>query len=136
MRSPRWLLLGCLVLLAGCLSGDGRRRYSIEGEVRLDGAPLPEGTIIFQPVTGDHDADVGQITAGKFALMATEGEKKVAVKATKLVTDTKEPSALGGPPSPITVSLIPPEYDRDTILRAKVTRAGPNTFVFEVKSKE
>jgi hypothetical protein len=110
-------------------------RYPIEGEVRLDGQPLADGTIIFQPVAGDHDADVGQIKDGNFALKATAGEKKVAVKATKLVPST-EPSALGGPPSPVTVSLIPPKYDRETILRETVAPGGANKFVFELKSQE
>jgi hypothetical protein len=125
-----------LLLLFGCTAGDGRKRYPIEGEVQLNGEPLADGTIIFQPASGDHDADVGQIIAGKFALLATAGNKKVAVKGTKLVTDTKEPSALGGPPSPVTVSLIPAKYDRDTILRAEVKPQGPNRFVFDLTSAE
>jgi hypothetical protein len=137
MSLRRWSV--ALVVLAhvagsvGCRSGDGRARYAVDGEVTLDGQPLAEGTVVFYPTTGDHDADTASIVNGKFSVMTTEGTKRVEIDASTL-SDKTEPSAIDGKPVRVRISLIPPRYNHESTLTATVDPRPQNRVRFELSS--
>jgi hypothetical protein len=74
MRRVRWLAAG-LLLLAGCGSGASTAR--VEGIVTLDGKPLPDIRVAFQPANKDSEtAGVGSHgltdSSGKFVLSMSD----------------------------------------------------------------
>jgi hypothetical protein len=61
-----------LILLTGC--GQGDNRQAVHGTVTLDGKPLPEGVIRFQPAPGvDGNTSGGPILNGRFDIPAAKG---------------------------------------------------------------
>ena len=43
------LLVGSVLALSGCSSGDGQERYRVSGDVKFDGQPIPFGEVLFTP---------------------------------------------------------------------------------------
>jgi hypothetical protein len=124
------LLVGCWV---GCGGGDPNGRVKISGQVRLDGQPLKEGSILFQPLGPDKTTMTGAAIAnGTFSLDAKDGavpgEYQVAIEA----SDSEHPqkNSLG-------MTIFPPlileKYNTKTELKVTVTAAGPNEFKFDLE---
>jgi hypothetical protein len=77
VKLPRLLHLtsvGCLLaLLSGCSGGDPDR-VAVAGQVQVDGAPLPRGTVQFIPDAGTPGpAVVAEVVAGRFELPRDQG---------------------------------------------------------------
>ena len=118
-----------MTLFSGC--GDsGPKRYPVSGDVTWEGAPLPDGDIIFEPTDGGVP-DHGKIVEGKFDLRATAGAKKVSIMATKAAAEV-DPS-MGAAPQ---VSYIPLRYNAQSELTATVDPEGENRFTFALTEKE
>ena len=64
---------GLLLLVSGCGEGNTLGRHPISGTVTLDGAPLPQGNIAFQPTSGGATSSGATITAGKYSMDAAKG---------------------------------------------------------------
>lgn len=128
MRTSFALLLVLLVSFgaAGC-SDDGFAEVS--GSVTLDGAPLPEGEILFIAPDNGSAPTAGKITNGRFTVRASYGTKKVQINATR---DTGRKEIDGWP---IRESIIPEEYNSRTGLTADVQSGGRNEFTFDLKMK-
>lgn len=124
----RVLIVAALVGFAGC--GDsGPAPAPVTGIVTLDGEPLAEGTVYFKtPSTGA--VDPLEVKAGKFSGTALEGERRVEVNAyrTKIV-------GTGAMTGEVKENRVAPRFNTDSTLTATVTRKGPNSFEFAVKSK-
>jgi len=124
-------LLAAGLGLAGCNAGAQTEppRYPVSGTVTLDGAPLAEGKVNF--ISPDQGAiDSLDIREGKFAGQAQAGDRRVEINAYRVEIANKD-----GMTSESQTELIPPEYNKQSKLTATVTREGPNTFTFDVKSK-
>ena len=71
-----WYLLGTL-LLAGCDGGgDELQRFRVTGKVTFRGEPVPKGTVLFRPDTGQGNAGPGtsaEIVDGYYETMAEQG---------------------------------------------------------------
>lgn len=115
-----------LVLLAGC---GGPTQSEVSGTVLMDGAPLPEGEIIFAAPDNKTTPEAGTIKDGKYSLKVLPGSKKVQIKASRQV----------GKPDPVMgmaakEAMIGPEFNDQTTLSAEI-KAGKNEGVdFQVKA--
>ena len=123
-----WLLL-VLLTIGGCGGETGPEKYTVSGQVTLDGEPLKEGSITFHSVEKGGDSSAGPITLGEYSLTSSVGAKKVEVTANRHVPDKKD--ALG---MPVTEQYIPKQYNSQTTLTAEVEK-GANTADFDLKSK-
>ena len=122
-----------LALAAGCGSSDAA---TVEGTVTLDGQPLKEGTISFEPVdptTGGTGG--GVIKDGKFtATNVPVGEMKVRISAPKVVGKRKAYNTPDSPTVDITEELLPAKYNTSTELKIAVKKGGQKEK-FELSSK-
>lgn len=131
-RNPLALGMVCL-LLVGCSSGTSGlpepERFPVSGSVTLNGAPLASGLIYFKTVqTGATDSV--DIKEGKFDGRAQAGDRRVEVCAYEPIpSQGNDPMAADRQKN-----LIPPKYNVESELTAKVTREGPNQFSFELSS--
>jgi len=139
--------LGVIALVAiisgGCgePGGDGLPREPISGTVNLDGKPLANGTIQFQPASqAEGIAAGGMIVDGRFEVRKAEGpvpgKYKVQIDS---LDEARPPLAEGELPGAIEVPkrrtrrMIPPRYNSQTELIAEVKPGVPNTFPFDLK---
>jgi hypothetical protein len=120
-----------LVFLGMWLGGCGEAqplRVPVSGVVRLDGDPLPDGTIYFVGQDG-LGPDGGPIVAGQFSIKVRPGAKRVEIRSLRQV----EPPP--PPPKSAWQNYLPLRYNSDTTLTAEVTATGPNHFEFPLESK-
>ena len=135
-------LLPILALLAlvtiGC-SGSTGARLPVSGAVSLDGNPLSGGWIHFRPIS-EGPSSAAEIHAGKFAIAATNGlvpgtyrveiefqkptGKTIRVNTGEQIEEIEE-----------TRQIIPPQYNRQSVLTAEIQAQGENALTFELKSK-
>lgn len=134
-----YLLVVLLTIsFTGC--GGGPAPVGVSGTVTLDGEPLPEGTISFEPVsqTAGQRRDA-MIENGAFVLPAEEGvlpgmEFKVEIKSFR-TTGRKYPNANAGASYDEVVQIIPAEYNTATTLRATISEDEQlNSFRFDLAS--
>lgn len=144
VRLGAFLLGFGILFLAGC-GGEGNSlgRKAISGNVTLDGKPLAEGAIRFEPMknlSGSAPATTsgGMIKDGKYSLPTDQGLPAglyaVSITASAPVPPLapgEDPMKLGTLPPP--KSLIPPRYNTNTELTAEVTDQT-TTFNFELES--
>lgn len=125
------LVTGCVLCLCGCVES-GPRYYSVSGSVTLDGAPLPEGNILFTPTDTSLQQEPGTIKDGKYTLKALEGSKRVEISASKIIPGSRTRGA-GGEPVP--EEYLPSRYNMQSTLTAEVKKSGENVFSFQLESK-
>lgn len=131
-----------LVTLSGCGGASGPARSSISGTVKLDGAPLAEGTISFIPTGPKGGPSSGApIANGKYTIAAaggpTAGDQKVEIhslKKTGKQIPVAPPAVSATGTVDETVEAIPAKYNSATTLTQTV-KAGHNTFDFDLKSQ-
>ncbi len=134
MRLLNMLALGILcLLLAGCHQASGLpepQRFPVRGTVTLDGKPLASGVIYFKTVqTGA--LDNAEIKDGQFEGKAQVGDRRVEICS----YETLPPKADDPMATAIQRNTIPPKYNLESTLTAKVTQEGPNEFRFELSSR-
>jgi hypothetical protein len=98
LSSARWGCAGVVfaaVLAAG--PGCGTGEAVVSGEVVLDGQPVENGTITFEPADRDGPTMGGPIAGGRYEVHGPPGKKKVLVTAFRL-TGKKVPVNLPGTP--------------------------------------
>jgi hypothetical protein len=135
-------LLLCMAGLAlGC--GDSRRVGTVSGKVTLDGQPLADARINFQPIGDAKNTGIGSFgktdANGQYSLTlidekaqgAIVGKHRVMIRAI-----TGQPDLEGGKdpdrPSP---DRVPPEYNMQSTLTFEV-KPGHNTKDWELFSKK
>ena len=147
------LLLTAFAFVAGCPRNSGPRVYLVTGKVTLDGDPLPEASIYFDPVTQDGSAISAsgktnadgvyliQTATGKPDGGTTPGDYKVYFSKMKVEWDGKSylPNPGGDPiKDSRAVNMLPVTYTRSrtTPCSATVTTdKDRNVFDFDIKSK-
>jgi hypothetical protein len=126
-------LIGFTVWFTAC-GPSGPKMYPVSGTVNWNGAPLPEGDIVFMPATPGDVEDAGKIKAGKFAFEARPGSKKVKILATR--GEGPVDPQMGMQPQ---VMYIPPKYSSGELTELKATveestgKDGKNVFPFDLK---
>jgi hypothetical protein len=140
------LTAGLALSIVGCggAEADTRPHQAISGEVTLDGAPLQQGQITFEPKSkADGVGAFSKISDGRFSVSRNEGPVPggyfVRIEAidpsTVPATAPRKPGEPKqfDPPSP--KSLIPAQYNTETELDAEVKADSSNTYKFELSSK-
>ena len=134
--------LGALAITAGCGESDPLGRRPVSGTVTLDGQPLADGTVSFQP-TGEGTTSSGAvIAAGKYAIARDrglpQGKYRVVINAIKPGTGMtlpagKMPGEEVGTPQ---VELIPAEWNTKSQHVVEVSSAGAANFTHEIVTKK
>ncbi|WP_417383068.1 hypothetical protein [Gimesia sp.] len=101
----------------------------VKGTVSLDGATIPAGDIIFEPVDGMGPAGAGQILDGKFIFQCPVGPKKVIISASRKTG--KKGKDFG---EDIMESYIPAKFNTESELQEKVSKDSENEFHFTLKT--
>jgi hypothetical protein len=117
-----------LLVLVGC----GPAGHTVKGTVSFDGAPVPDGTIVFQPKDTTIAPDSGPIKDGKYSLIVKPGQHNVEIRASKLMplpAGTK--GAMGE--TELHQEYIPEKYNAKTELSADISGAKEQNF--DLKSK-
>jgi len=134
--------LGLAAVSSGCGPSDPLGRRAISGAVTLDGTPLTDGTISFQPAEHGATSSGALISQGKYAISRDKGlppgKYRVAVNAAKPGTGMTLPEGkmpgeeVGTPP----VELIPPEWNTKSQNIIEVKASGPAKFTHEIVTKK
>lgn len=115
---------------AGCGS-DGPERGIVTGKVTLDGEPLPDADIVFQPEDGSPSLGVTD-ERGRYDLMYTR-DKRGAMLGEHVVQITTPTSATDAQGNSVRVpQKVPPEYNARSQLTREV-KPGRNKFDFNLK---
>ncbi len=126
------LLISCLVLLVGC---SGKPEHPdvgrVSGVVTLDGQPLAEATIMFQPANG-RASQATTDSAGKYSLIYLDGVPGAMLGTHTVIIRTEIPGEDGQPP--IAKEKLPKKYHDRTELTAEV-KPGSNTHNFPLTSQ-
>ncbi len=131
MAVLRLLVIALICVLPSLLSGCGKPEFeTVTGTVTFDDQPVPEGDIIFQPADPKYGPDAGKIIDGKFTLQVRPGNRKVIIRATRLV-----PGKVGPMGEDAHEDYIPEQYNEKTTLTADVNSGAKNEFTFALKSK-
>ena len=116
------IVVVCL-LAAGCGGrGDIGR---VSGTVTLDGAPLAEALVTFQPTAGGPPSRAWTDASGRYELRYSrtrDGAKEGDHEVTITTLDKGNPDA--DPPRPPRPEQVPDCYNRRTTLTAHVVRGG------------
>jgi hypothetical protein len=126
-----------LLLFAGC--GSRSDRLAVSGAVKLDGAPLDEGSIrLTSTGNGKLFASGAMIENGKFHVPQEKGLPPGTYRVEISSPDTKAPlvvykGAPGEPALPPTApERIPPEYNSNSKQTIEVTKDGENQYKFDI----
>jgi hypothetical protein len=130
-------LAACLLVgVAGCSAGP--ELTSVSGVVRVDGEPMPRGTISFFPADGNRGPSAGAgIVDGRYEIEAEKGVKigrnRVEIVGYRPTGRTITVKGVGGMPTVVDENfpLAGPEYNRETTLTAEIRR-GHNVRDFEL----
>jgi hypothetical protein len=131
-------LLFCLT--AGCGSSDGLNRQAMTGRVTLDGQPLKNGAILFEPATQQSGTAVGAtIREGSFMISKDQGAIPGSYRVRIYASSEKQaPPAKGQTertPRPM-IERLPAQYNAQTQLRADVAVKPINKYRFDLDSGE
>jgi hypothetical protein len=121
-----------LLTLVGC-SGDGK--HHLQGQVKLDGKPLVDGTIEFFPAAGDGPTASAIIKEGAYALTIPPGSKIVKIEGFEKIGEHKYDKS--NPESPMVADykpIVPPKYNVNSELKLDVTEEMTQKD-FELTSK-
>lgn len=128
----RWfLLLGMLLCLAGCNKPEHPDVGRVSGVVTLDGQPLAEATIMFQPAEGRASVATTD-SAGKYSMTYLDGVPGAKLGTHTVIIRTEIPGEDGQPP--IAKEKLPKRYHADSELTAEV-QPGNNTFDFALTTQ-
>lgn len=124
--------LGILGSVTGCSrAGDSSPpRFPVQGTVKLDGDPLPEGRITFRSLDSGL-ANESPIHNGQFSGKVVPGAQRVEVSVVKLMKPTGPP--IPGMPDAIPSESLPAKFNSESQLTATVSADRPNEFEFELR---
>jgi len=124
----RWLSCLALLLIIGC--GDGATvppLGKVQGTVTLDGEPLPNAIVLFQPTTEKAGPSQGITDSdGKYSLSYLPNHPGAALAEHKVMISAQSGAAAERDP-------VPAKYNDNSDLKVTV-EAGDNTHDFELLS--
>lgn len=148
MSIASWRSLGCallsLSLFVGCGANDPLGRKAVSGNVTLDGSPVAQGSISFDPQgSGETAAGGAPIKDGKYTTTRDKGLSpgtyRVRINIPKPGAAVVEDlSVAPGEDPPLPVEMASPEWNSKSTqsVEVKADANGPVTFDFDVKGKK
>ena len=133
--------LSVLCLCVGCGGDNPLGRKAISGEVKLNGAPIENGSIEFHPLEAGATQSGGMISSGSYSIPdeqgLTPGKYRVMVFA-QTPTPPLPPNFMPGDdlPFPPPKELVPPEWNSKSQQTIEVKAEGPFEFNFDIKTKK
>lgn len=128
------LVFVALGVLAGCGTENKLGRQGVSGSVTLDGRPIANGTIRFEPVAEDGVASGTTITQGKYDISAARGlppgEYLVRISAAG-ESGVAEP--LPGDSSKLAEELVPEKYNTNSELKVAIKKGSNESQDFLLK---
>jgi hypothetical protein len=128
------VLVGCIALFIalGCGPADGL--VDIGGTVKLDGKPIDNGSISFEPVDGKSPTAGATIASGAYKVRVSSGKMKVKISAAKVVGKRKAYDTPDSPQVDVTEDAVPPKYNIATELTSDISKPT-NNLDFDLKGK-
>ena len=125
-----------IAVVAGCSTGKPNVPFgTVHGRVTLDGEPLSNAAVMFEPENGRPSYGVTSDT-GQYSLVyrgkpwgAIVGQHKVRITTEALIPDSP-----GSAAAKVVKEKLPPKYHTQTTLSAEVAK-GDNTIDFDLTSK-
>ncbi|EAQ82494.1 hypothetical protein DSM3645_08852 [Blastopirellula marina DSM 3645] len=127
-------MLLCAAVIVGLGAGCAGRNSNypelaeVTGAVTVNGKPVENVSIMFDPESGGHASHGLTDAAGKFRLKytgSTHGAELGPHKVTFIYGDADGPA-----------DVLPRKYaDQTSSMNAEVTQEGPNEFTFDLKGK-
>ncbi|MEX2168080.1 MAG: hypothetical protein WD851_02115 [Pirellulales bacterium] len=114
-----------LIVLAGCSQPSDF--VEATGTVHWNGAPMPSGMIVLQPIDPSQTPAGGIIEEGQFQLRTKPGKMRVQIEAVRATTERDPETG-----TPMGEMYVPARYNTQTELEADVTREGDNRFEFSL----
>jgi len=144
-HSQSWILAAMVVAAAGC-GGDHVKVASVSGRVTLDGKPLANAFVQFQPMASGQSIEtpgppsVGTTDAdGRFELTLSQGGKKGAVigqHRVRFSTFREESKAKDSDETEVTQrETVPPQYNARSEVTFIVPESGSTTADFALDAK-
>lgn len=115
-----------LVQLLGCGGVDHPEVGKVRGVITLDGEPLANTSVVFQPSNGRPSLGTTD-EKGQYSLLYLDGVEGAMLGQHKVMIRTEVPGEDGEPP--IAKERLPPRYHNRSELTADVVK-GKNTFDF------
>lgn len=130
---------GCFTAatLLGCADRSGP--HAVSGTVTLDGNPVPQGQIVFDP-QGPGKMSVGIVRDGEFSIAAergpTPGTYIVRITAERPTGHKVKPSSYAADQTPQDVyeQYIPAKYNAASELKVEISPDGPEPLDFRLVS--
>jgi len=125
--------LAVLLCLAGC---GGAKMAPVAGRVTMDGKPLAETQVIFEPVEGlPEDTSTGETDAdGQYTLRRIDGRQGALVGRHRVKLTTLKPDLASDERSPVPRDRVPSRY-RDGSLTFDVPEDGTASADFALESR-
>jgi hypothetical protein len=117
------VLVSGLLLMAGC-SGDAVKTVSVEGTVTLDGKPLPNAEVEFQPTDNSSPSYGKTDSSGHYELMFTADQAGALVGEHKVRITTGGETEDDSGNTTTTEEVVPEKYNAQTELTATVEKGG------------
>lgn len=153
MFANKKLILSCVALMFAACAGEISKIVPVSGIVTLDGKPLANANVQFQPMAqGNENPGYGSFAvtdqSGKFELAissqqlqkqgAVVGKHRVSITSgqDKIEYDPKVGSPDGSTPKTrVKPERVPEKYNTQTTLIFEVPLAGTNMANFDLQSK-
>lgn len=127
----RWSVCCSLVVFAGC--GGRSDLGQVTGKVTLDGAPVENAIVEFNPVA-EGSLAIGRTDAtGEYSLMFSRDVAGASLGENLVRISTHDVDYVEGKGEVSIPERIPPKYNRNTELKVKV-EPGSNRHDFDLKS--
>jgi len=101
----------------------------LHGEVTLDDQPLPQGSLLFEPLDGKGSIGGCEIEGGRYAVTLLVNTYRVRISAA-----AAEPPAAAANDGYVPREILPPRYNERSELTADV-RTGSNPLDFRLQSR-
>jgi hypothetical protein len=131
-----------VALTCGCGSDNPLGRKAISGTVTVDGKPIPNGAVNFEPLQAGGVGSGAVINDGAYGIDELEGlppgKDRVSITALEGEAFTVSPGKMPGDEDmpTTTKSLIPEGWNADGKEDIEVKAEGPFEFNFEIVTKK
>jgi hypothetical protein len=143
MLRARWCCILVLVVLlfeSGCQSKNPLNRKAVSGTVTVDGKPVPNGSINFEPLQSGGVGSGAVISGGSYRISEEDGLPPGKYRVTIVGIEGEAFAAASGKmpgdeEMPATKSLVPDNWNADGQHNIEVQEAGPFVFNFQIENK-